>query len=269
MLGRTKCPLPEDVDTVSLFSRSRLYTPELATIAMNLAENMPYGKAATFLNRTQHRSDNAVLNSVALNSCIIHWGTEIHQEQLTQAKQALLEFGFDPETGKVQEGVTLPSSITEPVIPEGEVEEAALNFIQILNEYMQKYPDTPIDIAEVASSLECPSHTTILMIDDISVKRQKEERSVNGKEGQKSAKTVINTVIWIRSPEGVYAIAAENTRQGLLMALGYMLKNHLLENRELLIFFDGAKVIRSNVEEIFAFHAPLKFYLDWYYYSRG
>ena len=52
------------------------------------------------------------------------------------------------------------------------------------------------------------------------------------------------------------------------MALGFMLKNDLLNNRQLIVFYDGAKVIRSNVEDLYSFHKPLKLYLDWYHVCR-
>ena len=268
MLGRTQCLLPDCIDTTLLSSRSRLFTPELSSLIIKLVEDMPYAKVVALLNSLQHREDNNQFNPVTLNNCIVRWGTQIHQEQLKQAKQALSEFGFDPETAILKPGVKLPSSITDPVISEEEESEVREKFTKILNEYLTKYPETPINVDEVVSSLECPKHTTILIIDDVGVKRQKETRSVNGKEGSKSAKTVINTVSWVCSHEGSYAIASENTRQGLLMSLGYMLKNGLLENRKLIIFFDGAKVIRIDVNEIFSFHKPLKVYLDWYHVCK-
>ena len=268
MLGRIRCQLPSVIDTSLLHSRSRLYTPELVALSVELSQNMSYGKVAAILNRVQHRPNTLAFNKMTIDNTVVSWGSLIHQEQLNQAKQALLDFGFDPETGKVQPGVSLPTSLTNPIIPEAAKLAAMAEFTRVLTEYEEKFPGTPINIPEIVHRLECPDYTVTLMIDDISVKRQKEERCRNGKEGRKTAKTVINTIIWIRSPEGVYTIAAENTKQGLLMALGFLLKNHLLENRHLVVFFDGAKVIRTYVEEIFSFHTPLKFYLDWYHVCK-
>ena len=268
MLGRTQCLLSSNIDDTGLSSRQRLYTPELNYVIINLSEEMSYRKEAEHLNQIQHRDKSTCFNPITLSNFIINCGSQAHQIQLNQAEQVLYEFGFDPKTGALQPGVTLPSSITDPVIPADEMAKAKAQFQDALNDYMQKYPDTPLDIPEVLSKLECPQHSTILMIDDVSVKRQKEERSVNGKEGKKSAQTVINTICWIVSSEGAYAIAAEDTKQGLIMSLGYMLKNNLLENHNLIIFFDGAKVIRTNVEEIFSFHKPLAFYLDWYHVCK-
>ena len=240
----------------------------MKAITIEVVETKPYHKAASFINRIQNRDEQTSFVASTINSNIIAWGEQIHQEQLRQASQALSDFGFDPETGTLRPGENLPESITNPVVPENERNRAAEEYTKVLKEYLKAHPEAPINMEEVLANLECPSNSLLMMIDDVGVKRQKEERSVNGKKGFKSAQTVNHTVTWLRAPEGTYAIEAENTRQGLLTSLGFMMKNHLLENRELTIFYDGAKTIRSNVEEIFKFHKPLRLYLDWYHVCR-
>ncbi len=268
MTGRIKSLLPTLVDGGNYTGRSRLFTPEMLALFISLVESMPYQKAADLLNQIQHRGGKVKFISTTLGRNITSWGAQIHQSQLQQAGQALQEYGFDPETGHLKPGQELSESITNPFIPSEEAEKAARQYGKSLQEYMLEYPETPLNIDDVLSNLECPGNSVFMMIDDVSVNRQKEERSIGDKKGRKEAQTVINTVVWIRSPEGTYVIAAENTRQGLLMSLGYMLKNRLLENRELLVFFDGAKNIRTNVEEIFSFHKPLRLFLDWYHVCR-
>ena len=268
MVGRTKCLLPICIDSTSISSRRRLWTPELSSLLINNVSDIPYSKTASIINDLQHRNGDSKLSEVTLNECVMSWGDKIYQNQLHQAEEALSSYGFDPKTGLLRPGEELATSITNPVFNEEETKRTLDDFNSKLYEYKNKYPDTPIDIGEALSSLECPNNTTILMIDDIGVKRQKEKRSINNNEGYKSAKTVINTVVWIRSSEGTYTIAAENTKQGLIMGLGFMLKNKLLENRQLIIFFDGAKEIRNYAREIYSFHKPLKLYLDWYHVYR-
>lgn len=106
MLGRIRCQLPSVIDTSLLHSRSRLYTPELVALSVELSQNMSYGKVAAILNRVQHRPNTLAFNKMTIDNTVVSWGSLIHQEQLNQAKQALLDFGFDPETGKVQPGVS-------------------------------------------------------------------------------------------------------------------------------------------------------------------
>ena len=63
-------------------------------------------------------------------------------------------------------------------------------------------------------------------------------------------------------------ITADNTREALTIALAYMLKHKLLENRLLVTFSDGASEIRKAIPEIFGFHKALKQYLDWYHVRK-
>ena len=48
-----------------------------------------------------------------------------------------------------------------------------------------------------------------------------------------------------------------------MLMRGYMLKNHLLENRDLSSFSDGAKVIWSNYDKWFGFRTKIS--ADWYH----
>ena len=231
-------------------------------------ENMSYAKSEIIINRLQHREDIEKIRQRTLEDCITRWGESIHEDQVKQSLQALSDNGFDPDLIKPRNGETISKSITDPAIPKDVSDKIMDKYSEIINSYSETHENLPDIGAQSLLSLECPDFAVILMIDDISVKRQNERRKINNKKGYKSAKTVINTVIWLRSKEGLYAITAGDTKEGLKIALGFMLKNHLLENRQLIIFFDGARSIRNNVHEIFSFHKPLKMYLDWYHVCR-
>ena len=51
------------------------------------------------------------------------------------------------------------------------------------------------------------------------------------------------------------------------MLLGYLLKNHLLENNDLVFFSDGADEIRKALEKVFSFR-PYKHLLDWFHVRK-
>ena len=56
--------------------------------------------------------------------------------------------------------------------------------------------------------------------------------------------------------------------KALTIALAYMLKHNLLDNRILVTLSDGASEIRKAIPEIFGFHKAVKQYLDWYHVRK-
>ena len=74
--------------------------------------------------------------------------------------------------------------------------------------------------------------------------------------GSKDGKVVENTVIHIQSKEGVYIITAVGMGKAFRILLAFLLKNHLLENRHLYFFSDGARNIRKGIKDYFAFCPP-------------
>ena len=109
-----------------------------------------------------------------------------------------------------------------------------------------------------------PDDCVYVSIDDVGVRHQKDKRKDGG---DKTGKVVENTVIHVQSKEGVYVITAVGMGKALRLLLAYLLVNHLLENRQLYFFSDGAQNIRKGIETYFSF-CPHKHILDWYHLEK-
>ena len=208
------------------------------------------------------RDDCIKFSQRTLDDCFKRLGNNVHQDLLQQTHDILLESGFDPDSAKPLAGTSLPSCPNE-----ADIQEMEAKIREMLNDFHQNHPNFP-DMVGALESVELPENSVILLIDDVSVNRQKEHRDVNGKEGSKSAETVGNTTAVILCDGTRYVITADDTREALKISLAYMLKNHLLDNRILVTFSDGASEIRKAIPEIFGFHKALKQYLDWYHVCK-
>ena len=265
MVGRLIARFNNQIDTSSLQSHIRLWSSELKEIIINLCQEVPsFEEAAKLINRILMRSCCIAFSPRTINDCSQRWGNEVHEDLLKQAKEILQDAKFDPDTIQPLPGAVLPKT------PEAS-EEIALevkNQVQAMfDEFLQGHPNYP-NLVGALEAIELPGQAVVMQIDDVSVDRQKEHRDVNGKTGSKSCKTVGNTTVAVFCLGQRYVIEADNTREGLMIALAFMLKHHLLENRVLVTFSDGAKEIRNAIPEIFGFHKSLKQYLDWYHICR-
>lgn len=93
-----------------------------------------------------------------------------------------------------------------------------------------------------------PENCVYVSIDDVGVDHQKDTRKEGGK---KQGKVVENTVVHIQTPEECYLLTAIGMKKAFSLVVAFLLSNHLLENRHLYIFSDGAQNIRKNIEAFF------------------
>lgn len=109
-----------------------------------------------------------------------------------------------------------------------------------------------------------PENCVYVSIDDVGVDHQKDIRKDGGR---KLGKVVENTVVHIQTPEGCYLLTAIGMKKAFSLVVAFLLSNHLLENRHLYIFSDGAQNIRRNIEAFFLF-CPYTLMLDWYHLEK-
>lgn len=109
-----------------------------------------------------------------------------------------------------------------------------------------------------------PENCVYVSIDDVGVDHQKDIRKDGGR---KLGKVVENTVVHIQTPEGCYLLTAIGMKKAFSLVVAFLLSNHLLENRHLYIFSDGAQNIRRNIEAFFSF-CPYTLMLDWYHLEK-
>ena len=105
------------------------------------------------------------------------------------------------------------------------------------------------------------SETCMISIDDVGVRHQKEERK---NVGVKQRKFVENAVIHMQADSKAYVITAVGMESAFRLLVAFLLENHLMENRHLIFFSDGAQNIRANIDKYFS-SRPYFLILDWYH----
>lgn len=274
-------PVPEHIEKQMIFQQ-RLWEPALLEQIALVCSKCSYRGAAEISNGLLRRNEADAFSYRTLQDTICREGKLIEEKTRETADQALETQGFDPVTGHLRAGVTLPGTLTNPQIPDGEKEKV----IEKMKEALEKYNGTT-EIAEeqikwenVVEHVESmPEHTVVLCVDDVGVHHQKESRRIpeekpegsdspTWKKDARSGKTTAETtVVYLRAKEGVYRFAAETVLRAVLTALGYLLYWGMLNDRELLIFSDGARNIKNVIEDVFSFR-PYTLDLDWYHLRK-
>ena len=261
-IGRPLGVINSQIDTSAISSHSRLWSPKLKGKVIRMANRSSFTEVADNLNSMLMRDECIKFSPRTLNDCCQRWGHNVHQNVLQQTHDILVKAGFDPDSAKPLSDTQLHSCPNEY-----DIQQMQATIQEMLDDFKQNHPNFP-DMVGALESVELPENSVVLLIDDVSCHRQKEHRDVNGKVGSKSAETVGNTTAAILFDNNRYVITADNTREALTIALAYMLKHKLLENRLLVTFSDGASEIRKAIPEIFGFHKALKQYLDWYHVRK-
>ena len=260
-LGRIPVSVLNDM-AQSIQPKERLYSTSYLQLSCKLCTKLSYRDAAEMRNLFQHRDVNETVKLRTFSDCVGRIGDQISKELEKTTGRILKLYGFDSETGLPMEGVRLSSNITSPVILEQtEADRQSLSGVMdTVNAFRdEKIPFT----AEELDMESAPSECVYVSIDDIGVKHQKDSRSPDAEKG---AKYVEHTVIHIQHGQGVYVLTACGMKNAMRSMLAFLIFNGLLQNR-LVFFTDGARNIKSSIEEMFSFH-PYTVILDWYHLKK-
>ena len=206
-IGRQFAVINSQIDTSSLSSHSRLWSPNLKGKVIRMANRSSFTEVANDLNSILMRDESTQFSPRTLNDCCQRWGHNAHQNILQQTHDILVESGFDPDSAKPLADTQLP-----PCPNEYDIQKMEATIQEMLDDFKQNHPNFPNMVGALAS-VELPENSVVLLVDDVSCDRQKEHRDVNGREGSKSAETVSNTTAAILFDNNRYVITADNTRR--------------------------------------------------------
>ena len=113
---------------------------------------------------------------------------------------------------------------------------------------------------------EEPAHTVNISIDDVGVKKQKEERGAGSQNGPQAGKRQYapHTIAHIQAQEKSYTINGGSVASTLRLVIGFLLPNALLRYR-LQFFVDGQKTLYAAIVKTFSWVSNLGIILDWYH----
>ena len=246
----------------SLQPKERVCSTGYMELSCRLCTKLSYRNATEMINLFQHRDAGETIKLRTLSDSVERVGEQISARLEEMTQKVLKMYGFDSETGRPMEGVCLSANITSPAIPEKT--ETAIQAVDIMIDSAnasrdEKIPFTAEELDMEASPLEC----VYVSIDDVGVKHQKDSRSQGT---EKNAKYVENTVIHIQYGQNTYALTACGMKNAMKTMLAFLVFNGLLQNR-LVFFTDGARNIKSSIEEMFPFHSYTVI-LDWYHLKK-
>ena len=249
-------------NTEHLWSRNMVKIMEMACI-----ENTNRIACGT-INALLHREGSA--QSLKLRTmtdlCDRH-GKEVEEYQERQAKSVLQRYGWNPETGLLQEGATVPEGILPP-LKEGQEEDVPDSRIACLIADINEKRESRARIPEESKKpydVESPDEAVVeVCLDGVLAKRQSAHRPTK-RTGQRPR--VETSVAHIRVNGKRYILTAHDMRSLCIRTLAFLLQTGLLVNRQLILFSDGATEIKDCVDEIFAF-CRHHIVLDWFHLRK-
>jgi hypothetical protein len=147
----------------------------------------------------------------------------------------------------------------EPVLLPKEEVEKAIETCKLTPEEWEEIERNPVYYEE-------PEQTVNISIDDVGVKKQKEERRVGVKENKETKKReyVHNTVAHIQKGDKSYTVNGRSTVSVLRVIIGFLLNNDLLKYR-LQFYVDGQRTLQAAILKVFCWFGNIGMILDWYH----
>ena len=226
---------------------------------------MSYRESAAFLNRVMHRDEGALFHHRTMADHAESVGRRVSEALSDTASSILCSNGFDPDTALPLDAEALPGSITKPKVTDISDEQWNTIISDMISTYnIDKPEEEQICDIPLAQGMEAKAcETCMISIDDVGVRHQKKTRK-NGNGEAKQRKFVENTVIHIQADGKAYVITAVGMERAFRLLVAFLLQNHLMEDRHLVFFSDGAQNIRANIDKYFHYR-PYSLILDWYH----
>lgn len=235
----------------------------LEELLVDLAAETSYRKASAIANGFLHRTEDTSIKTNTQKDHVVSVGKEISEEYTRMALAALSPYGMDKVKGTFSNIQTLPDGFVHPTMPKS-------IDISYFKDKIDKYNNGREENARIkpdgmATDIEAsPDKCCYISVDDVGVKHQKDERK-SGKD--KDGKYVENTVIHIQQGKRTYRLTAIGMRNAFVLLMGFLVYNGLMEEYKFVFLTDGAKDIRSYIDEFFGFR-PYTIILDWLHLEK-
>jgi hypothetical protein len=214
-----------------------------------------YRQTGQLINRMRHQEGGTP--SRTLHDSSEREGQAVQEHLAQKAQEILAEKGFDQE-GQPKAKIKQELLQTSELLSAEQVAEA-IKTLEVEPEIAAEMVNNPVPY-------ENPVHSTNVSIDDVSVKRQTEERNQTSAEPQQR-KYLHQTVAHIQHGSKSYLLNGFGVVAVLRLVLAFLLHNELL-GYNLIVFFDGHKSLGRAIVCAFAWFKPLQLILDWYHLEK-
>ena len=234
-------------------------------LCLDFCRELSYRRATDLINETLHRSDEDSMKVRTLADFAERVGGDIKEYLKAVSEAVLKDNRFEAGTAwpESEPPIIDVAAETETAIEQKLWEGEIAKKVEEINSHRE--PREQIKESGGVPNMESPKDKCCyISIDDIGVKRQKDTRKDGG---SKSAKNVENTVVHIQSGDVCYYLTASGMDNAFRMLAAFLLSNNLMFGYSLVFLADGAKNIKSYIENYFSFRT-YTLILDWYHLKK-
>jgi hypothetical protein len=219
-----------------------------------------YKKTEQLINRVRHQP--GATPSTTLRESAEREGTKV-LDYVAHTTTAILKHEGFSETGRpLQESAAYQH---DAVVVSAETVTQAIDACELSADARAEVEQNPVIYEQAAESVA-------ICLDDVVVKKQKEERTRSGaahhdetpSEGHDARTYVHNTVAHIQQQDHAYTVNGRSMLAVLRIILGFLLNNDLLQYR-LQFFVDGQKTLQAAIVRAFSWCTNVGIILDWYH----
>ena len=185
-------------------------------------------------------------------------GSKITEEIERKADNILEAHCFD-RNGQPKEwdGISITQTETELI-----TEEMVKRTIDKYNEGKEK--ELQIESSMLDETFENPFTSVNISIDEVGVKKQKENERRPNCPRKEDREYVRNTIIHVHKGKSEYILNGLEIIQGIRILIAFLLHNDLIRKGNLLFFVDGARDLHLAIKSMFGW-IPYRIILDWYH----
>jgi hypothetical protein len=240
----------------TLGATERYRTEGFNELALWFASRMSYKDAADTLNRVRQETIEPTPIRTLANIVEIE-GKKLENSIIEKAKDILNENGCKADGTPRDTDASYGKTLEEVAIPKGDVKE-------VMDKYNANQNDEELKIDKVMleKAYEDAQRTVNVSVDDVGVKKQKENRKGSGTGD--GLKYVRNTIAHIESSGKRYILNARSTVAIIPIIIAFLIHNGLI-GKYVQFYVDGERTLHSAILNGFKWFKGLSILLDWYH----
>lgn len=224
---------------------------------LSLVKDESYRDSEKKINRIRWQEENTIQSRTIAN-IVEKEGNKITKEIEKKAGNILEIYGFN-KNGQPKEwdGTSRVQTETELIS-----EEMVKGTIEEYNKGKEK--ELQIEASELDETFENPFTSVNISIDEVGVKKQKENGRKANCPRKEDKEYVRNTIIQVHKGKSGYILNGLRIIEGIRILIAFLLHNDLLKKGSLLFFVDGARDLHLAIKSMFGW-IPYRIILDWYH----
>jgi hypothetical protein len=215
-----------------------------------------YRKTAKLINRHRHQQEDGTPSRTLQENTQIEGSRLLNY--IEDKSRSILEANGFTQDGMC--GENMVSINDQPVILAEE------QIVQAYERCCTKH-NVPAEVLNNPVIYENPVNTVNCAVDDVNVKKQKEDRERYVNTGEHKVQYVHNTVAHVEKAGHKYVLNGHGIKSVLRFFLAFILHNGLCGCR-FQFFTDGHKILNESILKFFCWYKNIGIILDWYHLEK-